>query len=370
MPYTPPRPLRLRGAALPAVGGLRVYVCGITPYDVTHLGHAATYLWVDAAVRVVRAQGTAVQVARNVTDIDDGLLREARRRDTSPDLLGALQRAAFDASMARLRVRAPDLQPTAVQSVRQVLQLAQGLLDAGAGYLRDGTVYGRTGRAWAAADLDEGTARALATEYDDHPDDPAKDDPFDVAVWRAAATGEPSWPSPWGPGRPGWHAECAAMVLATYGASVDLHAGGADLRFPHHAAEAALAEAVTGVRPFARAWLHAGVVGLGGAKMAKSTGNLVMVDDLLARHSVAAVRLLCLHRPWALDWDFDPGLLVAAEDTLERLYRAGGRPGGEPAVRAVDEALLDNLDVPRAVEVALEAGGPATRRLLDVLQLG
>ena len=145
------------------------------------------------------------------------------------------------------------------------------------------------------------------SEYGEPPDDPAKDHPLDVVVWRAAIPGEAAWPSPWGEGRPGWHAECAAMALTTLGPALDLHAGGADLRFPHHAYEAAMAEAVTGVRPFARAWLHVGTVGVGGAKMAKSVGNLVLVADLLKELPPAAVRLLLLDRPWAQPWDFDPG---------------------------------------------------------------
>jgi cysteinyl-tRNA synthetase len=154
-----------------------------------------------------------------------------------------------------------------------------------------------------------------------------------------------------------------------FGSSVDIHCGGGDLAFPHHAGEAALAEAVTGVTPFARAWMRAGIVGIGGAKMAKSTGNLVLVEDLLRDHTPGAIRLLLLNRPWADAWQFEPAALDAAEATLERLYGAASTPGHAPGAAAVPGALLDDLDVPRALAIALEDGGQAARTLIEILAL-
>jgi len=379
-PDHPPRPLVLSGAPLPVVGRLRAYACGITPYDVTHLGHAATYLWTDAAVRVLAAEGTPVVLARNITDVDEALFAEAGRRGEHYDRLAALQKFSFDRTMTALGVRPPDHEPSARQHVPRVVELAVALLAGGHAYEVEGSVYGRT--AAAAAGLDPERALELAAEYGDEPTDPRKQDPLDVAVWRGAdaggetggAGGTPAWPSPWGPGRPGWHAECAAMVLDTFGGGVDLHTGGADLAYPHHACESLLAEAAVGVRPFARAWLQAGVVGLDGAKMAKSSGNLVLVDELLKTHSAAAIRLLCLHRSWADGWTFTTAGLDGAAATLDDLYAAAARadragPGGA-ASDEVQRALLDDLDVPRAVEIALETGGGAARHLLDVLALG
>ena len=329
----PPPRLRLRGVPLAMVGRVRMYVCGITPYDVTHLGHAATYIWADAAERVLRWHGHTVTVARNVTDVDEALFAEARRRGEPHTMLATLQRASFEGTMASLRVRPPDLQPSAAQHVGHVVQLAAALLERDAAYERNGSVYARTGGAYAGAGLDRETALARAAEFHDHPDDADKDDPLDVAVWhRSAPDDDVSWPSPWGDGRPGWHAECAAMVLALYGPTVDLHCGGEDLAFPHHACEAALAEAATGVAPFARAWLRAGLVSVDGAKMAKSTGNLVLVQDLLPEHSAGAIRLLCLDRAWHEPWDYTSAKLDEAEATLQRLYGAAARPG-RPAPR-------------------------------------
>jgi cysteinyl-tRNA synthetase len=366
----PPMRLRLGGDILPMVGHVRMYVCGITPYDVTHLGHAATYVWADAVERVLRWHGHSVTVARNVTDVDEVLFAEARRRGESHTMLATLQRASFEGTMATLQVRPPDLAPSAAQHVGHVVQLAQALLDRDAAYERNGTVYARTAHAAAPAGLDRAAALRLAEEYHDHPEDPDKDDPLDVIVWQAAGPDDDvSWPSPWGEGRPGWHAECAAMVLALFGPSVDIHCGGGDLAYPHHAAEAALAEAATGVTPFARSWMRAGIVSVNGAKMAKSSGNLVLVQDLLKDHTAGAIRLLLLNRRWARPWSYDAAALDEAEATLERLYAAASTPGLAPGAAAVPAALLDDLDVPRALEIALEDGGQAARTLIEVLAL-
>jgi cysteinyl-tRNA synthetase len=223
----------------------------------------------------------------------------------------------------------------------------------------------------AAAGLDRGEALRLSAEYAGRPDDPAKDDPLDTAVWQGAEAGHPAWDSPWGAGRPGWHAECVAMALSAFGVGVDVHAGGADLRFPHHAYHAAMAEAFTGVRPYARAWMHVGVVTVGGVKMAKSAGNLVLVGDLLEHHTPGAIRLMILDRPWAQGWDYSGASLEAAAARLEDLYRAAGRTDGTSRGDAgeIRRRLAADLDVPGALEVAVETGGAAARLLIATLGL-
>jgi cysteinyl-tRNA synthetase len=365
----PPMSMTIAGSPLPMVGRVRMYVCGITPYDVTHLGHAATYIWADVADRVLAWHGHTVVVARNITDVDEVLFAEARRRGEQYSMLATLQRASFESTMATLRVRTPDHSPTAAQAVGQVIQLASALLIHDQAYLRGGTVFARTAVAAEKAGLDRETALRLSREYHDHPEHPDKDDPLDVAVWVETGEDEVSWPSPWGPGRPGWHAECAAMVLTLFGPNVDLHCGGADLAYPHHACESALAEAATGVTPFARAWMRAGQVNIGEAKMAKSTGNLVLVDDLLKTHSAAAIRLLCLARPWAAPWSYSPALLDQTAATLDELYTAAGRPDSGAGTAAVPAALNNDLDVPTALAIALEDGGQAARTLIEILAL-
>jgi cysteinyl-tRNA synthetase len=311
-----------------------------------------------------------VTVARNITDVDAVLYAEAQRRGKSHTMLATLQRAAFESTMTTLKVRQPDLAPSAAQHIGHVVQLAAALLERDAAYERDGTVYARTAGAYRDAGLDHASALARAAEYHDDPNDPRKDDPLDVSVWQAAAPDDPvSWPSPWGEGRPGWHAECAAMVLALFGTGVDLHCGGADLAFPHHACEAALGEAATGVAPFARAWLRAGIVSVRGAKMAKSAGNLVLVEDLLKDHSAGAIRLMILNRRWTEPWEFTTDELASAEAVLEQLYTAASTPGMAPGAAAAPAALLDDLDVPRALSIALEDGGQAARTVIELLAL-
>jgi cysteinyl-tRNA synthetase len=369
----PPRPefLTLAGTPLPAVGTARIYVCGITPYDVTHLGHAATFVWADVLASVMHAAGPAAHVCRNITDVDDVLLDAARDRGWYYDEFALEQEALFDQSMRALRVATPEARPRARHHVDAVQQLGQALLDSGAAYEHGGAVWFRGEAVVTASGLPRDRALALSAAYGDHPEHAEKDEPFDVAVWRPSEGDEPAWPSPWGWGRPGWHAECAAMALAVQGASVDVLVGGEDLVFPHHAYQAAMVEAVTGVTPFARAQLHVGEVRLAGRKMAKSTGNLVLVDDVLAACTPAALRLLLVNRRYGEPWDYEPGLLPEAEATLERLYAAAASsaaPADDPesAVRL----LRDDLDVPSALARAVAEGGEVARRLIAVLRLG
>ena len=356
--------------ALPVVSPARLYVCGITPYDVTHLGHAATFVWSDVAAAVLRLAGVEVTACRNVTDVDDVLTRAAGARGRRYDEFALYQEYLFDKDMAALRVHRPAHEPRARHYVNQVQQLAAALLANGHAYHRDGHVYFRGAGAVSRTGLTRQQALALSAEYADDPEDPLRDDPFDVPVWRPSADGQPAWPSPWGSGRPGWHAECAAMAMSVLGASIDILAGGADLQFPHHAYQAAMVEAASSVAPFARRQLHIGAVHKDGAKMAKSTGNLTLVEDLLRDHSPAAVRLLILNRPWQQPWEYRPDDLDTAAGTLERLYAAAGRPDtSATATITLTDALLDNLDVPQAVAIAGQDGGEAARLLLRVLSL-
>jgi cysteinyl-tRNA synthetase len=307
--------------------------------------------------------------------VDDVLTAAASRAGSPYDEFAAIQQFYFDGDMTALGVRRPDLEPRAHAHVQQVIELASGLLQRGAAYQRDGQVYFRGAGMPARAGLDRDIALRLSQEYGDHPGDVARDDPFDAPVWQSSHGDEPAWDSPWGPGRPGWHAECTAMALDAFGPAVDVQAGGADLRFPHHAYQAAMAEALTGVTPFARARLQAAVVTIGGAKMAKSAGNLVLVKDLLASYPMAAVRMLILDRRWAADWDYHPRDLEHAAARVERLSAAAGRPsrgalGSDDSARAaIRSALARDLDVPTALEIAEDAGGPVGSELAHFLGL-
>lgn len=357
--------LHLAGVPLPLVGRARAYVCGITPYDTTHLGHASTFVWADVAARVLRRVGIEVVSCRNVTDVDDVLDAAAERAGARFDSFAAVGQFRFDHDMAALGVRPPTHEPRAHNHVDGVVALACALLERGAAYERNGAVLFRAVSPPRELVGDETSSEAPW---------PEADDPADALVWRPAAPGEAAWPSPWGDGRPGWHAECAAMALSVLGPAVDLHIGGADLRHPHHTTQAAMVEAVTGVAPFARARLHVGTVRVDGEKMAKSAGNLLLVGELLETHPAAAVRLLLLDRPWAQAWDVTTGALDDAAARLERLYAAAARhPGGSGGDGAAGDAvlarLLDDLDVPGALDLAETEGGEAARTTLAVLGL-
>jgi cysteinyl-tRNA synthetase len=362
--------IRLNGRPLPLLGTARVYICGITPYDVTHLGHAATFVWADVLATVLGTVGVDVLTCRNVTDVDDVLTRAAVAHGRHYDEFALSQEYLFEQDMQALRVHRPTFAPRARHHVPHVRQLAAALLAAGAAYEREGVVYFRGADVPARAGLDRERALELSDRYGDRPDDPLREDPFDVPVWMPSGEQDPAWPSPWGWGRPGWHAECSAMAVAALGASVDVLVGGVDLTYPHHAYQSAMVEAATGVVPFARQDLHVGAVGLGGVKMAKSTGNLVLIGDLLAGRPPAAVRLMALDRPWARSWDYTAGLLDDAGAALDRLYAAAARPGGSTGGEdEVLAALLDDLDVPRARAVAEEEGGGAARLFIRLLAL-
>jgi len=362
--------LSLGGCRVPLLDRARVYACGVTPYDVTHLGHAAAFVWVDVLARTLRLLGTEPEVCRNVTDVDDVLDEAADRAGEPYDAFAAVQQHYFDQEMAALGVKDVQHAPRARRYVGQVIRLASGLLGSDAAYVRRGSVYFRGEPAVRRSGLDRPTALRLAAEFAGRLDDNAKDDPLDTAVWHAAEPGHPVWESPWGQGRPGWHAECAAMALSVFGPAIDIHAGGADLRFPHHAYQSAMAEAFTGVRPYARAWLHAGTVRVGGAKMAKSAGNLVLVRDLVDSHPAAAVRLMILDRPWGEDWDYSPALLDRAALRVEELHSAAGR--SDPSAAAVSEIsrlLADDLNAKAAIDTGIEEGGTAARTAAMTLGL-
>jgi len=362
--------LRLNGRSVPVIGTARIYVCGITPYGTTHLGHASTFVWVDVLARVLRHTGVEVEVCRNITDIDDDMLEQARRQNDDWRTLATRQTYRFEEDMRLLRVGHPTFEPQAHVYVNEVIALAQALLDAGVAYERGGGVYHRGAPVAERAGLERDAALALLAAHGG-PAAGAVDDALDVPVWQPSGAGEPAWPSPWGPGRPGWHSECAAMALATLGPGIDVHGGGADLTFPHHAFEAAQAEDATGVRPFARSWLHAGTVTVGGEKMAKSTGNLVLVHDLLEDNWPAgAVRLLLIDRRWSEGWDYSEAALGAAAARLDRLWSRAGTPANDTASeQAAVDALLDDLDVPRALAIAEGAGGHALRSVGALLGL-
>ncbi len=359
-------PLRLHdtatGQVRPTAPGATatMYVCGITPYDATHLGHAATYLAFDLVNRVWRDLGHDVAYVQNVTDIDDPLLERAARDHDDWVVLGMRETALFREDMEALRVLPPAHYVGAVEAMGEIAELVGKLLAQGAAYRVDDPehpdVYfdtAVTGRFGYESNYDEATMVELSRERGGDPDRPGKRSPLDPLLWRTAREGEPSWESDLGAGRPGWHVECAAISLNRLGPQIDLNGGGSDLIYPHHECGAAHAEAFTGVQPFARHYVHTGMIGLDGEKMSKSRGNLVFVSKLRAEGvDPNAIRLALLSGHYRADRAWTADLLATAQDRLAHWRDAVTLPAGPSAaevVAALRLHLADDLDTPRAL---------------------
>ena len=361
----------------PVVAGptATMYVCGITPYDATHLGHAATYLTFDLIQRLWLDLGHDVHYVQNVTDVDDPLFERANRDGLDWRDLAAREVSLFRDDMAALRVLPPREYVAATEAVAEVVELVEKMLASGAAYVVDDPEYpdvyfraDATLQFGYESGYDRDTMLALFAERGGDPDRPGKNDQLDALMWRAARTGKPSWPSPFGPGRPGWHVECAAIALSRIGSGLDIQGGGSDLIFPHHEFTAAHAESVSGERRFARHYVHAGMIGLDGHKMSKSRGNLVLVSGLRAQGiEPLAIRLGLLAGHYRADRDWSADALEAANARLHRWRTAARLPAAPDAADVIARLrryLADDLDTPKALAAldgwatdALEYGG-------------
>jgi cysteinyl-tRNA synthetase len=274
-------------------GAVGLYVCGVTPYDTGHLGHAFTYVSFDVLHRYLEYLGHDVVYVQNLTDVDDDLLRRARELGEDYLALGNRHVTTFLTEMAALNWLPPDRFPRATEHIPEMLAMIGRLLERGHAYRAEGHVYFDIASWPAYGELSHLQRKAMlpiANERGNLPDMPGKRDPLDFVLWQPSAPDEPAWESPWGPGRPGWHIECSAMSTAYLGTSFEVHGGGADLAFPHHESEIAQSEGASGERPFVHWWLHAGMLRFEGEKMSKSLGNLVLVRDLLASYPGDAIR--------------------------------------------------------------------------------
>ncbi|MBO0812896.1 MAG: cysteine--1-D-myo-inosityl 2-amino-2-deoxy-alpha-D-glucopyranoside ligase [Microlunatus sp.] len=352
----------------PRHGTARLYVCGITPYDATHMGHANTYVTFDLLNRLWRDHGLDVKYTQNVTDVDDPLLERAEQTGVDWRELAAEQIQLFREDMEALNVIPPDCYLGAVESIGLVVDLIEELQQRGAIYAVDDPdhpdLYFRRksdDEFGSLSHLDREQALAVFAERGGDPDRPGKEDPLDCLVWRLERPGEPSWESPFGRGRPGWHIECTAIALQTLGTDFDVQAGGSDLIFPHHEMCASEARVATGKR-FAHAYVHSGMVGLDGEKMSKSLGNLVLVSRLREQGvDPMAIRLALLANRYRDDWSWTDELLATAQQRLERwreAVRLDAGLSGADVINQVRAALDDDLDAPAALAaVDAWAGG-------------
>ncbi|WP_072690030.1 cysteine--1-D-myo-inosityl 2-amino-2-deoxy-alpha-D-glucopyranoside ligase [Rhodococcus marinonascens] len=355
-----------------------MYVCGITPYDATHLGHAATYLTFDLVNRIWRDAGHDVHYVQNVTDVDDPLFERANRDGEDWVVLGMRETALFREDMEALRVLPPRDYIGAVESIGEVIEMVEKFVASGAAYIVDDPefpdVYFRanaTEQFGYESGYDRETMEKFFAERGGDPDRAGKQNPLDALVWRAAREGEPSWPSPFGPGRPGWHIECSAIALNRIGSGFDVQGGGSDLIFPHHEFSAAHAESATGARRFARHYVHTGMIGLGGEKMSKSRGNLVFVSKLRGEGvDPVAIRLGLLSGHYRQDRPWTDQVLADAQTRLVLWRNAaalGSAQSATDTIARLRQHLADDLDTPKALDAldgwarrALDHGGSDT----------
>ena len=389
-----PVPLRLFDTATGAIRAVdagpvaRMYVCGITPYDTTHLGHAATYLTFDLIYRQLLDGGHRVHYVQNTTDVDDPLFERAARDGVDWRELGLREIDYFRQDMTSLRVLPPQEYVAATETVHEVVEMVQTLLDNGSAYRLppeiDGypDIYFRhdaTEQFGYESGYDLDTMAELFAERGGDPDRAGKRHPLDALLWRTARPGEPTWPSPWGPGRPGWHIECSAIARNRLGDGFDIQGGGSDLAFPHHEFSAAHAEAASGTERFARMYVHAAMIGLDGVKMSKSLGNLVRVRELRdAGVEAAVVRLGLFAGHYRTDRSWSTEVAEEAANRLGRWRRAvAAGPGADSAdaVADVRQRLAEDLDTPAALAViddwadrtlGGEAGDPDAGRVMRI----
>ncbi|HEX3301805.1 MAG TPA: cysteine--tRNA ligase [Thermomicrobiales bacterium] len=338
-----------------------IYVCGVTPYDTTHAGHAFTFLTFDILVRFLRSRGYKVTYAQNVTDIDDDILRKSKELGTTWDELGRSETDKYLNDMRQLNALPFDHYLRATETVPLMVSLIETLVEEGHAYVANGSVYfsvssdpefGKLSR------IPRGEMLAVANERGNNPDDPNKQDPIDFVLWQAAKPGEPTWDSPWGPGRPGWHIECSAMSMSVLGNTVDIHGGGADLIFPHHECEIAQSENATGVRPFTRYWMHVAMVEYQGEKMSKSLGNLVIASNVLADYPADAFRLYLFSHHYRTPWEYIDeeidGFAELARDMCEAIdtpsYSIGEMLDSSRYRKRFIAAMENDLDTPAAIE--------------------
>ncbi len=317
-------------------GVVKMYVCGPTVYDKAHVGHAMSVLVFDMVRRYLEHKGYRVRHVMNYTDVDDKIIRRARELGEEPLALAERYMREFDRHLEELGVLQPEVKPRVSQEIDWIIKMVKGLEEKGYAYAVDGDVYFRVTKdedygKLAGRKLDEMMAGARV-EVDER-----KEHPMDFALWKAAKPGEPSWESPWGQGRPGWHIECSAMNLHHLGEQLDIHGGGADLIFPHHENEIAQSESYTG-KPYVRYWMHNGMLQMGGEKMSKSLGNLVTIEDFLAEHEADVLRMMVLSSHYRSPLTFTDETIAQAEKALERL-RGGMRPAHANAPGAPEEML-------------------------------
>ena len=331
---------------------VKMYVCGITPYDTTHLGHAFTYTAFDILYRFLKFQDYTINYTQNVTDIDDDILKRAKRDGRDWKELGQFWTDKYVGDMRTMNNVAPTHYVKATETIETILEIIKKLVADDMAYEAEGNVYFRTKKVpeyGALSHYNRDQMLLLSKERGANPDDPRKEDPLDFIMWQKSLPEEPSWESPWSPGRPGWHIECSAMIYKYLYKNIDIHGGGRDLIYPHHESEIAQSESFTGVKPFSKFWMHTGAVMFEGEKMSKSLGNLVMVSELLKTYTPNAIRYLLLSHHYRNPWEYQQDELDAAQMTMNEIEKEIRQTDDQ--LEIFKEALADDLDTKKALEI-------------------
>ncbi|BAN02284.1 cysteine--tRNA ligase [Ilumatobacter coccineus] len=359
-----------RRAIVPFEPGEQVlmYTCGITPYDATHLGHAATFIAYDTLQRHLIDKGHTVKCVRNVTDVDDPLFEKARELGVHYLDLAAGEEARFERDMVALNALPVASSPRASSAIPDIRGFIGMVIDRGFAYEAGGSVYFDVSKVESFGSMSQYTEAemlAYARERGGNVDDPNKRNQLDFVLWHPSAPDEPSWDTLWGPGRPGWHIECSALALRELGTTIDLHGGGADLIFPHHESEKAQSEAATG-EPFVKHWMHTALISMDGQKMSKSLGNLVFVDKLRETYDPRAIRLGIVEHHYRTEWEWDEELMPRNDARLQT-WRAHATSNPE-LLDEVRARLDDDLDTPGAF-AAIDAAAAAGDGVLEASEL-
>ncbi len=351
---------------LPQGDEVRMYVCGVTPYDDAHIGHAMSYVIFDVIRRYLKFRKYKVKYVQNVTDIDDKIIDRANNLGIPPAELAEKYTASYFEDMDTLNIERADVYPKATEEIAKIIEVVQGLIDKGYAYPAGGSVYFRVRNVPDYGKLSKRGLEAMRTGECAIGSE-EKEDAMDFVLWKASKPGEPCWESPWGKGRPGWHIECSAMSLKYLGDTLDIHGGGQDLVFPHHENEIAQSESFTGKKPFVKYWLHNGLVQLGTDKMSKSLGNLVTIKQALEKYSPDAIRIFILSSHYRSPLTYSEVSLDAAEGGAERLLRVALRDdttGGkgkaldaEPYRKRFIEAMDDDFNTAKALGVLFDLAG-------------
>lgn len=365
-----------------------IYVCGITPYDTTHLGHAFTYIFFDVLIRYLKFKGFKVTYTQNVTDINDrdtDILQRAKEQNISWRKLADFWTKRFLKDMTTLNWVKPTHYLKASEQIGSIIQIIELLLRKDLAYQRSGSVYldiakfpdyGKLSR------FSEKTKFEVSRDFEEDLECPEKRNPLDITLWRSSTPNQPkhipSFSSPFGPGRPGWHIECSAMAISSLGEQIDIHGGGKDLIFPHHEAEIAQSEGATSKIPFARYFLHTGNISFKGEKMSKSKGNLVMVSDLIKKYSSNAVRWLLLSHHWQESWEYKEADLKKAQKNVEEIENVilgrseATTPESDSGITDKFTQIIDqNLNSPKALNFLLQLAKKNSKGLKNLyLSLG